>query len=288
METATAQPIVTTATANGGAPNGTATSTSSPPPASPPAWFSDFKNDTVKQFLTTKNFSGPEQIAESYLNLEKFHGVPPEKLIKLPEKLEGEEARAIFERLGAPKDAKEYELPKDEKSDQKFLEWAETAFHKNSLTKTQAQSIVKEYNDFMNSQIGSMNEARKNSILQADTTLKKEWGAKYDANINVAKQGAKILGLDAATLDLMEAKQGRDVLFKNLLRIGASVGESTFVDGNSATTAATKTPEQAQAEIKQLMADKKFVKQVARGDVEATARWNELNKLAAPGEKQIG
>lgn len=250
-------------------------------------WFNNFKNPDIKSFMAERKFADPETLAQSYVNLEKLKGVPENRLLKLPEKMEGDEARAVFQKLGAPLEAKGYELPRDEKSsDPKFLEWAEGTFHKNHLTKSQAQSLATEFNGFVKAQNDAQALTQQNARVQADAKLQAEWGAKYDVNINLAKQGAKILGLDEKTLNTIEALQGRDVLFKNLQRIGVSVGESTFVDGNTG-TATTKTPEEAQAEIKTLLNDEKFRKKVTRGDTEATARWNELNRLASPGEKQI-
>lgn len=252
-----------------------------------PDWASGFK-DEVKSYVAQKAFKTAEDMAVGYQNLEKLKGVPEERLLKLPEKMEGAEARAVFERLGAPKEAKGYELPTDGAVDKPFLLSAQDAFFKNNLTKAQAQGVAAAFNEYASAQMSLQAEARKNALSQADETLKKEWGQHYDTNINLAKQGARVLGLDAKTLDLIEASQGREVLFKNLQKIGVGVGESSFVDGGTAGSAAAKTPEQAAAEMKNLMQDRKFAKKVMRGDLEATKIWNDLNMAAAPGQKQIG
>lgn len=253
-----------------------------------PEWAASFKNESLKAYVQERKFTDPEQLAERYQSLEKLRGVPEERLLKLPEKLEGDEARAVFERLGAPKDVKGYEIPRDEKSDQKFLGWAEETFLKNSLTKTQAQGVVGAFNDFQKAQVQAHQESQRLAIQHADESLKTEWGPHYEKNLTIAKQGARILGLDAKTLDVIEAVQGRESLFKTLQKIGVSVGESDFVSPNSGAPAVPLTTEQANAKIKEMMQDKKFVKKVSRGDADALATWNELNRLAAPGEKSIG
>lgn len=250
-----------------------------------PEWASGFKDD-LKPVVA--RFKSAEDLAISYQNLEKLKGVPEDRLLKLPEKMEGDEARAIWERLGAPKEPKGYEIPRDEKSpDRGFADWAEGAFHKNNLTKSQAAGVAQMYQERIKSEIQAQTDATKSRLAQADQTLKKEWGQHYEANINIAKQGVKVLGLDAKTLDLLEAVQGRDVLFKNLQRLGASVGESSFVDGTAA-PATAMTAEQAQEQIKIKTADEKFRKKLLRGDAETVAEWNKINMLAAPGEKPIG
>lgn len=295
MEASGTAAAISTGGASGGTTNAPSVGATAPTPSagatlqSVPAgaeWFKEFKNSDLKSYITEKKFSDPEQLAQSYWNLEKLKGVPEDRLLKLPEKMEGADARAIYERLGAPKEAKGYELPRDEKTDIKFVDSAESAFYENGLTKTQASGILKSFNEFAKLQTETQRELQNHAILQADVKLKNEWGAAYDSNVNLVRQGAKILGLDAKTLDIMESVQGREALFKTLQRIGVGVGESNFVDGSSTQTPAM-TAEQAHEEIKKLIKDNKFSKKVARGDMEATARWNELNRLAAPGDKQI-
>lgn len=270
------------------APSSAGVSLAPPPQVNTQAanWYGDFKNSDLKSYVESKKFTDPEQMAERYKNLEGLKGVPEERLLKLPEKMDGPEAKVIWEKLGTPKDISGYEF--DEKGqDPQFLGWAKETFLKNNLTKAQGQAVLKEYNDLMTKSLTDQKTQRESAILQADEKLKKEWGAEYEANVNLAKQGAKILGLDAKTLDVIEAMQGREGLFKTLKTIGVGVGEANFVDGSNSTQTPL-TAEQAQAELKQLINDRKFAKAIAKGDVEATEKWNRLNKIAAPGDKQIG
>lgn len=275
-------PAAAAAPSTTGAPSAGATLTSVP---AGPDWAGSFKEET-RNYISQKGFKTPESLAESYKHLEAKMSAraPDERTLVLPEKMEGAEARAVWERLGAPKEAKGYGLPR-EGADPAFADWAEGAFHQNNLTKTQAEGVVKAYNEKIHADMTGQQEFVKNAIAQGDQSLQKQWGAAYESNINIAKQGAKILGLDAKTLDIMEALQGREALFKNLQRIGVGMGESKFVDGAAAPAT---TPEQAQQQIKELMQDAKFVKKVNRGDAESLKRWNDLNRLAAPGDKSIG
>lgn len=284
MDTGTAAPAATqaapAATPVPAAPQTAGTTLTSVPTGE---WASGFKSEEVKSYITQKGFKSPEALAESYKNLEGKFSTSPDKMLVLPEKMEGDAARAVWERLGAPKEAKGYEISKgDEKADPKFVEAIQGIFHKNNLTKDQAQGVAKEYEAYANSQLKEQQEANVNAIIQGDAALKKQWGAQYDSNIEIAKQGVKILGLDAKTLDLMEAVQGREALYKTLQKIGVGVGESNFVDGQSANPQTNEmTAEQAGAELKSLMNDKKFYKQLEKGNTEARARWDKLNQLAS-------
>lgn len=286
---ATAAPV---AAAGTGAPPAAAPSTTGAPTAGAtltsvpagPDWAGSFKEET-RNYISQKGFKTPESLAESYKHLEAKMSAraPDERTLVLPEKMEGAEARAVWEKLGTPKEAKGYALSRE--TDPEFADWAEGAFHQNNLTKTQAEGVAKAFNEKVQAVATARKETLTNAIAQADQSLLKQWGAAYEGNINIAKQGARLLGLDGPTLDLMEALQGREALFKNLQRIGVSMGESKFVDGAAAPAT---TPEQAQQQIKDLMQDAKFVRKVNRGDQEALKRWNDLNRLAAPGDKSIG
>lgn len=254
-------------------------------------WAASFQNQEVKSYISQKGFKSPEALAESYKNLEaKFSArAPDERTLVLPEKADDATAmRAVWERLGAPKESKDYDIPTaDGASDETFVTWARDAFYKNNLTKTQAQGVALAYNEMAKAHAASQSETRTLALKHADAKLQSEWGAQYDVNVNLAKAGARVLGIDAKTLDIMEAVQGREMLFKTLQKIGVSVGESNFVTGGG-TAAAEPSAEQAQQEIQNLMRDKKFQKQWNKGDAEAIARWDKLNRLAAPGEKSIG
>lgn len=289
VATATAAPVAAPSTATA-APIASAGAALAPPPpqvnTQAANWFGDFKNDELRSYVQEKKFTGPEQMAERYKNLESLRGVPEDRLLKLPEKMEGPEAKVIWEKLGTPKDVAGYEF--DEKGqDPKLLSWAKETFLKNNMTKSQGQSLLNEYNQLMTNELKQQNEARTHAILQADEKLKSEWGNQYETNLNLAKQGAKVLGIDSKTLDVIEALQGRESLFKTLKGIGVAVGESSFVDGGSQ-AATTMSADQAQAEIKQLLNDKKFVKAMGKGDQEARQKWDSLNRLAAPGDKTLG
>lgn len=259
------------------------------PPGAGPEWVNSFQNAETKTYISSKGFKSPEALAESYKNLEvKLSSRPPEdRTIILPEKMEGDSMKDVWQKLGTPKEWKEYGLEKPSYEAEDYVQRTSEMFQKNNLTKSQALGLAKDYNAMVENQLQVVKEARQNAVKQADLALQKEWGAQYEANINIAKQGTKILGMSAQALDIWEAVDGKESVFKTLQKIGVSVGESTFVAGTQA-PAESMTPEQAQAQIKTKMQDAKFAKKVSKGDTEALAEWNKLNQAAYPGEKQIG
>jgi hypothetical protein len=274
------------APSTGVVPNAGATLTAVPT-GSPQAqqWINEFKSDDLKSFVQERKFTSVEQMAERYKNLESLKGVPDDRLLIVPKNWDSPEASAMWEKLGRPKDPKGYEFT-EKPADPTFLKWAEDSFIKNNVVKSQAQGLLKSYNEFMTKSLAESATARANAIKQADEKLRGEWGAKYDENLKIAQTGARALGLDAKTLDVIEALQGREGLFKTLKEIGVRVGEAPFVDAGGPPKELT--PEEARAQIQDLMKDEKFYKKLTRGDVEAREKWDRLNKAAAPGERQIG
>jgi hypothetical protein len=189
-----------------------------PPSAPPPSsangadWTAGLSED-MRGFIANKQFQNPGQLADAYRNLEKLRGVPQERLLQIPEDMNTPEGRAVWERLGAPKTAAEYGLDKlvpKEGGDPKLAEWASQIFHETGLPRTAAEKIITKWNE---RSVAAQNEAKENYNLmlqQGDANLKKEWGAAYDQNVNLARAGMRALELDAKAVDVLERLQGRE------------------------------------------------------------------------------
>lgn len=255
------------------------------PPAPPTDWTSSFSDET-KGYVQKKGFKDAGALAESYINLEKLHSVGPDKLLKLPESWEGPEAQAVWERLGKPKDAKGYNLQVPEKGDPKLAEWAAGEFLKNNLTAAQANGVQKAWNDRQAAVAKATADNQAIALTQATEKLKTEWGQAYEKNMNLAKSGMMALELDAATVDLMANTLGAEKVFKQLSKIGAGVGEASFVAGRPAGDG-TVTPEQARSQLEDLKRDQTWVQAYLKGDYDAKKKMEHLQKMAAPGDVRL-
>jgi len=253
-------------------------------------WSSSFTDAELKDFVSTKGFENAESLANSYRNLEKLRGVSEDKLMKLPQDATDKEAMAsIYDKLGRPKDPKEYMLRPDleegkelPEHDAKFFEWAETTFHELGLNRSQAESLVKSFNDFAASSDSAAVEAQKLNFEKQDNELKKEWGQAYDQNTDVAKLAAKKFGLDTETVDKLEAVMGYGGVMKFMHKIGAGLGEHSFVEGSGGDGKFTNTPQQAQAKIASKKNDDDFMRRFAAGEAAATQEWKDLHAQAYP------
>lgn len=248
-----------------------------------PDWTSGL-SDEAKGYVQNKNFDSPKAVVESYINLEKMARGDPNTLLRLPGKdAKPEDWAPVWDKLGRPADAKGYELAVPEGGDPKFAEWAAGTFHEIGVPKSQAQALTAKWNEKVAEMTKAQETARSEANALEATKLKTEWGAGYDKQIEVAKRAALGLGVDAKTIDALEASMGYAGVMKFFNSLGAKMGEAEFVGGDGkGNFGAVSTPEAAKAKIAELRKDTGFTARYVAGDVAAKAELERLHKLAYP------
>jgi hypothetical protein len=252
--------------------------------ASGGAHWSTGLNDDLRGYAQNKGWADVGSVVESYRNFEKLKGVPQDRLLTLPEKLDAPEMKAVWERLGKPKEAKEYMFQAPEGGDKAFTEWAQNTFFEADLPRAQAEKIVGKWNEYMAGKVKAENEASAAALVQQGKDLQKKWGQAHDQNIAVAKQAAERLGFDGDLIDAMESKLGFAKTMEFMHGLGEKLGEAKFVDGGSGNNRFDKllTPEQARDQITQLRADSDFNRRYLEGDTAAKDKMNRLHQFAYP------
>lgn len=259
-----------------------------PTPPSPPDWTAGLADD-AKGYIQNKGFKTPADVLESYRQLEKTFGVPQDRLLKLPEDMNTPEGRAIRERLGAPKEAKDYGLDKlvpKEGGDPKLAEWASTVFHEIGVPVRDAENILKKWNERAELNQKASKDNYEAMITNGEAALKKDWGAAYERNINMAKSGARVLELKGEELDALERVMGRERLFKKLQVIGQGTGEAGFVTGRPSGDSIVS-PEQARQRLTEMRMDPVFTKRFLAGEMQAKQEMERMQKMAYPGDFTI-
>lgn len=238
-------------------------------------------SEDVKMYVEQKGFKDPASVLDSYRNLEKLHGVPKERLLKLPEKADAPEWADVYSRLGKPASKDDYAVESD---NEKFSSWAKDTFYKLNLTKTQAEGLLKEMADFEAINKVESKESYDLKVAAEENALKKEWGAAYEQNMTNAKLARQAFDMSAEAIDALESAMGFDGVMKFLNSLGEKMGEANFHSGTSGAgfSGSTLTPQRAQAEIRALRADKDFVVKYSRGDREAQDRMAKLHQMAYP------
>lgn len=258
----------------------------SAPPAAPPSgeWFSGF-NDDLKGYVQTKGFKGPDAVVDAYRNLEKLHGVPQERLLKLPEKLDDASLAPIFDRLGRPEKPEGYSLAPEKGGDENFIKFAQGMFHEAGLTKSQGEKLAGKWNEYIKTAQDNHVKQFNEKATQENEALKKEWGQAYDQNVEIGRNAVQAFGIDKETLDKLENSMGFAALMKFAHSLGQKLGEDSFIGPNSKTGGfGVMSPQQAQHRIKQLGQDREWTNRYVNGGVAEREEMERLQKMAYPGQ----
>lgn len=281
-----------TAPASPGATPPVASAAATPPTTetvNPGSWMAGM-NDDLKGYVGLKGFKGPGDVVDAYRNFEKLQGVPQDRVMKLPEKFYDDagaltpEGRAIFEKVGAPKEAKDYDLQRfipKENGDPKLMERFSEVFKDAGVSKSAAEKIVASWNELQTVTMAQMKEATAQKFKDEQGVLLKDWGAAFDQNTQIAREGAKRMGHDTKTMDALSAVLGHAATMKLYHQMGSAVGESAFIGGKQVNQFFD--PSTALAQINALKADKGFVAKYNAGDAEAVSKMTKLHEMAHQG-----
>lgn len=248
-------------------------------------WYGTIENPELKGFAELKGWKDPAAAIESYRNLEKLQGVPPERLLKIPEAGDAEGMKAINAKFGwaPPEKAEDYQLPVPEGMQDTFAKVAAAEFHKLGVPKEMAQKIAAFANNYTLSQMEADNTAiitQHNSELAA---LKTEWGSNFDPLVETGKRAiAEYMpktGLTDADMDALRDTLGTAKFNKLWAGIGSTMGEAAFVDGGAQTAPGQMTPEAALVRRGQLTNDAEWFKRYQSGDVKAVNEWNAVTSV---------
>lgn len=255
--------------------------------AAPPPFWDGFKNPELRGYMAKKQFADPEILADSYRNLEKFHGVPQDKLLKLPDNLEDPEAvKPILAKLGfsAPETADDYKFTDIEGADPEFAKTAAGWMHELGVPERLARPLAEKWTAFAKAQGEAiMAEAAEQTAVELGA-LQAEWGGKYDENVEAARRAVRSFGFSQEQLEAIEQSVGAAEMYRKFKAIGDKLGESNFVEGN-AKPKGFASPEAALSEIASLKNDKDFAKRLMAGDQSAKERWARLHQMAYPEQR---
>lgn len=265
------------------------------PPATPPAaaplaavpdWTSSLPEE-AKGYVQNKGWKDPNGVLESYRNLEKLHGVPPELIIKLPKDAADKAGwDAVQQRLGRPEKADGYNIPVPEKGgDPAFAKWAKDQLFEQGIPAKAGENLVAKFNEYIAGQQKAVTDAANVERTNQANALKKEWGSAHDHEIGVAKRACQTFGVDAATVDKIENAIGFEGVMKLFNKIGKGLGEDKFVSGGAADGNRPLTPEAAGAKLKALQADKVWSGRYLSGDADACAEATRLLTAMDPHQE---
>lgn len=232
-------------------------------------------------------FEAALDAAKGHRELEKFHGVPKDQLLRFPKDAgDTENWNILRERLGVPKDVKGYDF-KDVKFgdgtelDASFIDTMSKAFLEKGVPKDAAVGIAKDFVKFMDDSDKADATAADAKKASEFADLQKSWGNNFKPNEFIANQAAEKLGLGKDFIEeMVKGGASRVTISQALLKIGQMMGEDKFVAGQGDTKGAL-TREQAVAQLRDLENDSQFRDRLFKGDTRAREQFDALTRLAA-------
>jgi len=268
-------------------PTSTPAPTPTPTPA-PPAWHAGVEAETLG-FWQNKGYdlADPKAFAlkltEHYRAAEKHIGAPPDRLIRLPDKPEDTAGwNGVYERLGVPKEAKEYDFSGVQRADGSDVPAAlsdaiRAALHTARVPKDRGADVVKAVVKSLDDAASQEATVAQGKIDAQKADLKKNWGVNYDFNLLKAMEGARRLGISPDAVASMEKQIGYAAVMDAMRKIGQGTSEDTFVEGNRGPNGVATTREGAISRKGELMADKDWAGRYLAGGVKERQEMDALN-----------
>ncbi len=250
-------------------------------------WYASIESPETRGFAELKGWKDPSAAIESYRNLEKLTGLPPESLIRIPEEGDTEGWKAVHARVGwgAPDSPDKYELPVPEGTRTDYADRMKSVFHELGIPAEKAKALVEKSNAIL----GEFGEADEASLKQSNedalVKLKSDWGANFDELSQLADRARKEIlpnsGLTSDQLDLMEDLMGPATMIRLFAAFGQKAGEAKLVAGGGDSNNGPMSPEAAQARLDQLGQDKEWGKRFFAGGVTEQQEFKRLQMIVA-------
>lgn len=209
---------------------------------------------------------------KAHREAEKFVGLPTDQLIRVPTAPTDEAGwKKVWERLGAPAEAKGYEFTGLKHADGKdvapaLLDSVRASAAANHLPKDAATAIARTFVKHLDDQATEAAAAAAAALTTERATLKTNWANNYDAHMVVAKAGAAKLGITPEAVIAMEKSIGYAATMEAFRKVGALAGEDKFMgNGGSGGNPGAMTKEQAKARVEELKADTDWVTRYMNG-----------------------
>jgi hypothetical protein len=285
-------------------PDGATTPAPAPAPAPAPmpvpapgaVWHAGVDAETLGTWQNKGwDITDPAKLAtaatKAYGEATRFIGAPPDKIARIPEANDEAGYRALWTRLGAPDKAEGYDFSAIKFADgtaldEGFVTNMRDAALKHGLTKDAASAVVATFVKQLEGAEASETAEKAAALETAKAKLAANWGANAEANLFVAKQAAKALGVTAEEVAALEAVVGYDRVMEMFRTVGTKIGEDKFVAGERPAGNGVMTREQATARKAELMKDTVWRDRYMNGGSAESREMTALNTLIVGDDTQ--
>ena len=249
-----------------------------PEPTPTTSWV-DTLPDEMKGYVETKGFKDPAAVLTSYQNLEKLRGVPEDRLLKLPEKMDADALAPIYDKLGRPEAPDKYTRALGEGFDDGVFKSVADTAHKLGLSDAQFSGLQK----IMAEQATGLQAQQDAATAQAFD----QWKAQNGEGFNAAARVMAEVGMDEAGLEGLLSGD-KTALYGFLAKVAARSAEGAVIHGDQPGSGEFGlSPVAAKQKISELMADKDFMAQYTSTSQKvrqpAIDRMMRLQEVAAKG-----
>lgn len=258
-------------------------------PAAVKPWYEGADAETLG-YLQTRGLDGKTAAEaamaaiQSHREAEKFLGVPPAQLLRVPDPKDEAATLAFRQRLGYPGSADKYDFsgiknPDGTELDAGFVARARAQADSLRLSQEDAARFISaEVKERVDSQAAQL--ADRTAALDGEkAALKKNWGVNHDAMMLVAKNTALKLGATPEAVAALESQVGYAKVMELFANIGTKIGEDHFVTNLNPAVPGVMTREMAVARKGELMRDGAWTKRYMDGGTAEVREMTALNTI---------
>lgn len=227
------------------------------------------------------------EAAKAHLAAEKYIGIPPEQLLRLPkDAADAEGWKAVYSKLGVPADAAAYEFEGLKFADGADVDDAFKTFvrdnaHRLNIPKDAAKALAGEFVKYLDTADKRETEQSQAALAAEHQKLDTDWGKNKDANLFVAKAAAEKLGIKPEAVKALEAQIGYAAVMNMFHSIGTRMGEASFIVNANPNAPGVLSQSQAVAKLAELKRDKLWGAKVLAGDYTAVQEYKGLTTIIA-------
>lgn len=268
---------------------------SAPPAGNPPAdggqatsWTANIEDADIRGYAELKGWKDPASAIQSYRNLEKMQGVPPERLAKIPDANDAEGWKAFNGKFGwaPPADPKEYNLPVPDGFTRDFADAMSAKFLEIGVPAELGRKIAAAANEHTIAKMQADEQAIELEHQTDLAKLKTEWGGNFEqlqqladrASDGLVKSGA----VSAEDMEAMRDTWGTAKFMKFFATLGGQQGEAKFVSSDTGGSVnGMLTPEAAQVRLNELGRDREWFARYEKGGVQERQEYQRLRQIVA-------
>ena len=259
------------------------------PPAGTSTWVDTLPqelrgNPSLAQFQGKSWEEVGPNLAKSYVETKSMIGA--DKMLRPTDKWTDKEYGDLYTQLGRPDAPDKYsmpdvQMPEGLKMDEAKIAERKSLYHKAGLSDKQAKALIEADLTFVKSSYEADKQSTESAKLSAESSLKQEWGDKFQANIELARSVVAKFGDEQFTRYIEESGLGND---PRLIKMLAKAGQGLMEDRatGKGTTEISPSAAHAMSELTQLKGDKEFMDKFVSGDKYAVQKFNYLHQVAFP------